>query len=302
MRQTPEAGQKTELFESYRPLLFSIAYRMVGSVMEAEDIVQEAYLRYEATPLDTIQSPKAFLSTVTTRLCLDHLKSARAQRESYLGPWLPEPLLTDESTTALVNKHEMISMAFLVLLENLSPLERAVFLLREVFDYSYAEIAQIVEKSEANCRQLYHRAKQYLVQRRPRFAVVSSNQGKLINEFLQAVQTGSLETLTQVLTEDVTLWPDGGGKVPAAPRPLVGRDRVVRLLLRGFRKLLLNLNIETVEINGALSLLLWAEDKVICVVNFAGDGTRIGEIRSVWNPEKLQHLQDLNSKSASVSS
>ncbi|HXV97187.1 MAG TPA: sigma-70 family RNA polymerase sigma factor, partial [Anaerolineae bacterium] len=150
--------QKSEIFESHRPLLFSIAYRMLGSVMEAEDIVQDAYLRYEATPADSIQSPKAFLSTITTRLCLDHLKSARAQRESYFGPWLPEPLLTTDSTTSLVNKHEMISMAFLVLLENLSPLERAVFLLREVFDYGYAEIAQIVEKSEANCRQYYHRA------------------------------------------------------------------------------------------------------------------------------------------------
>jgi RNA polymerase sigma-70 factor (ECF subfamily) len=123
----------------------------------------------------------------------------------------------------------------------------------------------------------------------------------LISEFLQAVQTGDLEALTQTLTEDVTLWPDGGGKVPASPRPLVGRKRVIRLLLRGFRKLLLDLNIEMVEINGALSLLLWAEDKVICVVNFAGDGTHIGEIRSVWNPEKLQHLQDLSSNSASAS-
>jgi RNA polymerase sigma-70 factor (ECF subfamily) len=251
--------------------------------------------------LDNIQSPKAFLSTVTTRLCLDHLKSARVQRESYFGPWLPEPLLTAESTTSLVNKHEMISMAFLVLLENLSPLERAVFLLREVFDYGYAEIAQIVEKSEANCRQLYHRAKQYLMQRRPRFEFVSRDQHKLISEFLQAAQTGDLGALTRILTEDVILWPDGGGKVPAAPRPLVGRDIVIRLLNGLFRKQLVNLQAEIIEVNNALSLLLRLEDKVIGVMNFAGDGIRIGEIRNIWNPEKLRHLQDLNSKSTSAS-
>jgi RNA polymerase sigma-70 factor, ECF subfamily len=300
MSQTFESTQKSEIFESYRPLLFSIAYRMLGSVMEAEDIVQDAYLRYEATPLAGIQSPKAFLSTVTTRLCLDQFKSARAQRETYFGPWLPEPLLTAETAITLVNKHEMISMAFLVLLENLSPLERAVFLLREVFDYSYAEIAQIVEKSEANCRQYYHRARQYLVERRPRFEVVSANQHKLINEFLQAVQTGDLEILTQVLAEDVTLWSDGGGKVHSAPRPLIGREIVMRLLHGLFRKRPSNLQAEIIEVNDALSLLLRVEDKVVGVMNFAGDGTRIGEIRTVYNPEKLQHLQNLNSNSASA--
>ena len=298
MSQTSTPIQKSEIFESYRPLLFSIAYRMLGRVMEAEDIVQESYLRYEATPLDSIQSSKAFLSTITTRLCLDYLKSARVQRESYIGPWLPEPLLTDNKSTTIINDHEMISMAFLVLLENLSPLERAVFLLREVFDYSYAEIAQIVEKSEANCRQLYHRAKQYLVQRRPRFEVIAGDQHKLISKFLQAAQTGDLEVLTQTLSEDVILWPDGGGKVHAAPRPLVGRDIVLRLLHGLFRKQLVNLQVEIVEVNGALSLLLRVDDTVIGVMNFAGDGTRIGEIRNVWNPEKLQHLQHLTSNSA----
>lgn len=297
MSQMAKATQKTEIFESYRPLLFSIAYRMLGSVMEAEDIVQDAYLRYEATPLDRIQSPKAFLSTVTTRLCLDHLKSARAQRESYFGPWLPEPLLTAEPTTTLVNRHEMISMAFLVLLENLSPLERAIFLLREVFDFSYPEIAQMLEKSEANCRQHYHRAKQYLVQRRPRFEVVSRDQHQLVSKFLQAFQSGDLETLTQVLAEDVTVWPDGGGKIHAAPRPLVGRDIVLRGL---FRKQYVNVEVQIAEVNGALSLILLIEDKVIGVMNFAGDGSRITEIRTVWNPDKLQHLQPLNSHSASA--
>ena len=149
-------------FETYRPLLFSIAYRMLGSVMEAEDIVQETYLRYSNTRLDTIESPKAYLSTITTRLCLDYLKSAKVRREEYIGPWLPEPLRTDDAAVTPTDKYDMISMAALVLLEKLSPLERAVLLLREVFEYSYREIALIVEKSEANCRQSYHRAKQYL--------------------------------------------------------------------------------------------------------------------------------------------
>src|SRR5258708_5742876 len=156
-----------QTFESYRPLLFSIAYRMLGSAMEAEDMVQEAYLRYENAL--NIESPKAFLTTVITRLCLDQLKSARMQREDYIGTWLPEPVPTEDSPAAIVGEHESISVAFLVLLENLSPAERAVFLLREVFDYSYTEIAAITRKREANCRRYYHRPKQYLHQRRPRF-------------------------------------------------------------------------------------------------------------------------------------
>src|SRR5215813_12794287 len=152
---------ETQTFESLRPLLFSIAYRMLGSAMEAEDIVQDAYLRYENAPRDEIKSPKAYLTTIVTRLCLDQLKSAKTQRENYFGTWLPEPLLTAPSPSAIVGEHETISMAFMVLLENLSPIERAVFLLRDVFDYSYAEIAPIVGKSEANCRRYYHLAKQY---------------------------------------------------------------------------------------------------------------------------------------------
>src|SRR5215470_4363336 len=162
-------------FEAYRPLMFSIAYRMLGSVTEAEDIVQEAYLRYQATPTGEIVSHKAFLSTVVTRLCLNQLQSARALREAYIGPWLPEPVLSgvDERFAPLqqAELHESLALAFLVLLEQLTPVERAVFLLREVFDYDYAEIAAIVGKAEATCRQVLHRARQHLKQRRPRFAV-----------------------------------------------------------------------------------------------------------------------------------
>jgi len=283
--------QKIETFEQYRPLLFSIAYRMLGSVMEAEDIVQESYLRYEAVPDETIQSPKALLSTITTRLCLDQLKSARSQRESYYGPWLPEPLLTGEMVEPFTQKQEMISMAFMVLLENLSPLERAVFLLREVFDYSYAEIAGMVEKSEANSRQLYHRAKQVLAERRSRFKPIPAEQRQLVSSFTQAFQAGDLESLTHLLTEDVTLTSDGGGKVHAAARPLVGRDHVLRLLVGAARKAPPDIRTEIAEVNGGLAILVWQAEQLIAVVSPAGDGRRIGELRFVWNPDKLQHFR-----------
>jgi RNA polymerase sigma-70 factor (ECF subfamily) len=285
--------QKIEIFEQYRPLLFSIAYRMLGSVMEAEDIVQEAYLRYEAVPDETIRSPKALLSTITTRLCLDQLKSARSQRESYYGPWLPEPLLTGEMVEPFSQNQEMISTAFLVLLETLSPLERAVFLLREVFDYSYAEIAEMVDKSEANCRQLYHRAKQYLLERRSRFKPIPAEQRQLVSSFMQAVQAGDLESLTHLLTEDVTVTADGGGKVHAAARPVVGRDHVLRLLVGSARKAQ-DIQLQIAEVNGGLAVLIWQAGRLISVATLAGDGQRIGEMNFVWNPEKLQHLQGVS--------
>ena len=199
----PSAENQFKTFEAHRPLLFSIAYRMLGSVMEAEDMVQETYLRYINSAPAAIESPKAFLSTITTRLCLDHLKSAKISREAYIGPWLPEPLPTGDTATNPLEKYDMISMAALVLLENLSPLERAVFLLRGVFDYSYAEIAAIVDKSEANCRQVYHRAKQYLHQHRPRFESSAADQEKLVAGFLQAVQAGDVEALTSLLAISV---------------------------------------------------------------------------------------------------
>lgn len=282
-----------EIFESYRPLLFSIAYRMVGSVMEAEDIVQETYLRYAATPLRTIESPKAFLSTITTRLCLDHLKSARVQREQYVGPWLPEPLLTDGGGPQVVNKYEQISMAAMVLLESLSPVERAVFLLRAVFDYDYHEIAQIVEKGEANCRQYYRRAKQHLNQNKPRFNPTPGNQKKLIVGLVEAITQGDLDKLTAILADDVTLWSDGGGKVAAAPRPLFGPEIVARLFSVSSGKLPPDARTEFSEVNGTPALLMWFGEQLITVLTVEGDEEQIHEIRMVWNPDKLQHIQKL---------
>ena len=280
-------------FECYRPLLFSIAYRMLGSAMEAEDIVQEAYLRYQDA--HDVRSVKSYLTTVVTHLCLDHLKSAQTQRVNYIGTWLPEPVLTSELPSAIVGKHESISMAFLVLLENLSPLERAIFILRDVFDYRYAEIATIVDKSEANCRQYYRRAKRFLMERKPRYEPSSEEQDKLVEGFLTAVTTGDLEVLTHMLAEDVTLHGDGGGKAMAVRRPLVGREGVSRFLLLGIYRLLpADAQVQIVEVNGAPSALFWGKDILYFVMNLTVTNGKVRSIRNVLNPDKLAYIQQHN--------
>jgi RNA polymerase sigma-70 factor (ECF subfamily) len=278
-----------EAFEDYRPLLFSIAYRMLGSAMEAEDMVQEAYLRYQATPPDHIQSPKAFLSTIVTRLCLDQLKSAKTQRETYIGPWLPEPVLTD--TMLPSHDYDSISMAFLVLLESVTPVERAVFLLREVFDYDYAEIARVVGKEEAACRQLFSRARKHITERRPRFHSTPEEHQQMIGQFLMAVTSGDLDGLMNLLAEDVTWWSDGGGKVPAARRPLHGRDNVARFALALPRLALEGIQVEIAEVNGQTAVIFRRADGApYYVMTFeVGDG-RIQAVRAIGNPDKLKWI------------
>src|SRR5918992_1114130 len=224
-----------DLYEELRPLMFAIAYRMLGSVSDAEDIVQEAFLRFhrETRAGARIDSPKAYLSAVTTRLGIDHLRSARVRRESYVGPWLPEPLITDED--AAVTRHaetaDTLSMAFLLLLESLSPVERAVFLLREVFDYGYDEIAAIVGKSEVNCRQIAARARQHVEEGRPRFEASRRRREELGQRFFAAAEEGDVQGLVRMLAEDVVVYGDGGGRVPGAARqPIHGEDKASRLL------------------------------------------------------------------------
>jgi RNA polymerase sigma-70 factor, ECF subfamily len=280
-----------ETFEDLRPLLFSIAYRMLGSVMEAEDMVQEAYLRYKSVPSETIQSAKAFLTTIVTRLCLDQIKSAKTQREEYIGEWLPEPLLTEGVPGAIIGEREDISMAFMVLLESLSPIERAVFLLREVFDYPYDEIGKIVDKSEANCRQYYHRAKQYLVEKRPRFVPAPDEQRRLLEGFMMAVSMGDVEALNQILAENVSVTGDGGGKRFAAKHPVVGRAAVARFMIGLGRLLPDNAGFAITEFNGAPALLLWNEGEPYCVMNFSMSGGQIIAIHNVLNPDKLKHIK-----------
>jgi RNA polymerase sigma-70 factor, ECF subfamily len=282
---------KLQTFESYRPLLFSIAYRMLGSAMEAEDIVQEAYLRYQQA--EGVQFAKAYLTTIVTRLCLDHLKSAKVQREEYIGTWLPEPILTGESPGAILDRHESISMAFLVMLEKLSPLERAIFVLRDVFDYRYAEIAPIVDKSEANCRRYYRQARQFLRQERPRFEPSPAEGNRLVESFLQAAATGDTDGLTHLLVEDVTFYGDGGGKVPALRQPLTGRDAVIRFLLVGVCRLLpADTRIEMAEVNGTPSLLFWGQDDTLYfVMHLTLANHQITAIRNILNPDKLAYIR-----------
>jgi RNA polymerase sigma-70 factor (ECF subfamily) len=282
-----------ETFEGLRPLMFSIAYRMLGSAMEAEDMVQEAYLRYQSAKPENIQSPKAFLSTVVTRLSLDQLKSAKAKREEYIGEWLPEPILTGASPSAstIIGERETISMAFMVLLERLSPVERAVFLLREVFDYPYDEIAKILNKTEANCRQYYHRAKQYLVEQRPRFTPSEDEQQRLLQVFTVATSTGDMEMLKQLLAEAVTMTGDGGGKVAAARRPVVGRDAVARFLMGVVKVAPERASYGFAHINGQPAILLLVDGALYGVMSFTISDGQIVAIHNVLNPDKLSHVK-----------
>lgn len=283
----------TEAFETYRPLLFSIAYRMLGSASEADDILQETYLRYRSSTASEVRSLKSYLTTIVTHLCLDYLKSARLQREQYIGPWLPEPLLTTEADDLpfeTIEQHESISLAFLVLLEALTPPERAVFLLHEVFDFDYHEIAQMLGKSPANCRQLFHRAKQYLTERRHRFDASRETQLRLISRFLQACQEGDIQGLKDILHQDVINWGDGGGKAVAARRPIIGADAVIRFWLALARKPPSDLALTFENVNGSPTVLMWTGETLFAVTTFDVVAKRIQGIYNILNPDKLVYI------------
>jgi len=292
-------------FQNYRPLMFSIAYRMLGSATEAEDIVQEAYLRYQAVAPGAIRSPKAFLSTIVTRLCLNQLGSARARRETYIGPWLPEPILTETDERAnpqhQAEMHDSISFAFLALLEELSPLERAVFLLREVFDYEYGEIAGILGKDAAACRQVYSRAKKHVAEHRPRFAAAPEAQRRLLSQFMQAVTAGDVQGLTRLLTDDIMMWADGGGKARgAATHPLRGREAVTQFMLGSIRLLPAGAQVEMAAVNGELALVARADGQAVFVMSIVPAGEQVREIRVVGNPDKLKWVSDPSAVSGEV--
>lgn len=287
----------TDIFESYRTLLFSIAYRMTGSATDAEDIVQDTYLRYSATHQDEIRDLKPFLTTITTRLALDHLKSAHVQREQYIGAWLPEPILTSDTTLSpdeTAEQRETLSLAFLTLLETLTPPERAVFLLREVFDYSYDEVGAMLDKTPAACRQLLHRAQTRLATGRHRFTASSDEQRTLLQRFLQASQEGDVEALAAALAQDVTVWSDGGGKAWAALRPIVGVEAAIRLFISLARKA--NTQPEQVsatfeEINGGPVVAIWFGDRLDMTISIGVTAGHIGGVYVVRNPDKLAYLQ-----------
>ncbi len=279
----------SQLFEQYRVLLFSIAYRLLGSATDAEDMVQEAFLRWMQEDASKIQSPKAYLSTIVVRLCLDQLRSARTRREVYVGPWLPEPISTSQRQELVETPilAESLSFAFLVLLETLAPLERVVFVLREVFDYDYADIAALVQKSEANCRQLFHRAQQRLEERRARFTVSREQQQRVTTQFLRASTGGDMQGLLNLLTEEVVFTGDGGGQVRVGHR-VRGPDKVARGTLAGLRPLLSMMQIRIEEINGQPAIVGYLDGRPYGVVLLDLEGERIRNIYAVVNPDKLR--------------
>jgi RNA polymerase sigma-70 factor (ECF subfamily) len=287
---------REQLLADLRPVAFAIAYRMLGSVAEAEEVVQEALLRLsEALERgERIESPRAFLATVTTRLAIDELRSARARREAYVGDWLPEPLLAEpaEDPVARVEMADSLSVAFLVLLESLTPEERAVLILHDVFDYGYGEVAEVVGKSEGNARQLAVRARRRVEKRPHRFEGSEERREELGDRFFAAAERGDLEALEALLARDVVLRGDGGGKVPALARALHGADRVARTLAnwnrQGARR---GASMRRAVINGLPgALLLDAEGGVIGAMSLEVAGDRIQGVNSVVNPDKLRHL------------
>jgi RNA polymerase sigma-70 factor (ECF subfamily) len=281
-----------DLFETQRPRLTRLAYRMLGSMAEAEDAVQDAWLRWNGTDHAAVDNAGAWLAQVTTRLCLDRLKSARVRREAYVGPWLPEPLVEEIAQDPL-ERAEDVSMAFLLALQRLSPLERAVFLLHDVFDQDYADVARSLGRTEPACRQLAARARQHVQDARPRFAVSDEEAARLAGAFMAAAASNDMGALASLLTEDAVLITDGGGKRKAALRPMIGRDDVM-LLLRGLAWRNVWPAVETARvarINGLPGLVLHMEDGPATISFEPSDDGRVSAIYIVRNPEKLTRVE-----------
>jgi RNA polymerase sigma-70 factor (TIGR02957 family) len=289
------ADSAAQVFEGYRDLLFAVAYRMLAVVADAEDAVQDTWIRWSAAPRDGVAEPKAYLVRVVTNVALDRLRSVRARREAYLGPWLPEPLLTGPDIAERTELAESVSVAMLVVLESLSPEERAVFVLREVFGFRHAEIAESLGRSEAAVRQLAHRARDHVQARRPRFDVASSQQREVTDRFLAAAMGGDLDGLMAVLAPDVVMVSDGGGKAQAARHPILGAIKVARFMLgisgRPYQGLdVTDIAVESAAINASAGLLFSAHGRVIAAATVAADGDRITAIHLVANPDKLQAI------------
>jgi RNA polymerase sigma-70 factor (ECF subfamily) len=287
-------GSRIDIFLEYRPLLLSIAYRMLGSMADAEDLVQESFIRWQTTSEADVRSPRAYLVTIVSRLCIHQLESARVQRERYVGPWLPEPVSTGGTSDPLdaSELQESLSMAFLLLLERLTPVERAAFLLHDVFGYGYDELARVVSKSESSCRQIVHRARRHVTDNRPRFDAAPEQHERLVREFMAATSTGHLEDLVSVLSNEVVLYADGGGKANAALRPVHGAVNVARFVLGAIAKSVpkdVSVNIEVV--NGQPSVVYrLPQGPAGCVLSVVTSGRRISEILVVTNPDKLAHI------------
>ncbi|HET7801414.1 MAG TPA: RNA polymerase sigma factor SigJ [Humibacillus xanthopallidus] len=293
------APDREQLLADLRPVAFGIAYRMLGSVTEAEDVVQEALLRvhHSLEAGERIASPRAFTATVTTRLAMDELRSARVRRERYVGDWLPEPILTDghgahEDPAQQTETADSLSMALLVLLESLSPEQRAVLLLHDVFGYGYGEVATIVGKGEANVRQLAVRARRHVEERRPRFTTTPAQHGDLASRFFAAARAGDLAGLESLLAHDVELVGDGGGKAPSLARSQRGRSRVAHTLTNWLRVLrrLPEMEIRLAEVNGDPGAMFLVEDRLVAVWALDIHDGQVAAVRAVVNPDKLVHL------------
>jgi len=286
-----------DVFTADRPLLFSIAYRMLGSASDAEDVLQDAWLRYSRVDQSTIRSPKALATTIVTRLCLDRLKSARTAREEYIGSWLPEPVLTAEieSPDTVLQRAESVTLAFLVLLEKLSPEERAVFLLKDVFEYDHSEIADMLETTVDNSRQLLHRAKVRIAEGRPRLTGTAQSRRALAERFARAFSSGDSSELTMLLAKDVGMWSDGGGKASAARRPLIGRDQVLNFLIGLHRTaetagLTRDVSLTIEDVNSEPALILRVGTRLESIFVFSVDDAAISGIRVIRNPDKLSRI------------
>jgi RNA polymerase sigma-70 factor, ECF subfamily len=284
-------------FEQHRRLLFAVAYRMLGSVADAEDMLQETFIRWQQTSRDEIESPRALLVTIVTRLCINHLQSARVRREEYVGQWLPEPVVSDPGSNPLeiLRLDETLSMAFLVLLERLAPVERAVFLLREVFDYEYSEIAKSVGQNEVNCRQLLRRARQHVSEMRPRFEASAEQRNHLLERFLQATAQGDMDGLLDLLSKDVVLHSDGGGKALAVPNLVQGADKVARGILGSLTRLVPGNRVtRRAIVNGQPGIVSYLNGQPFSVITLEVSEERIRTIYVLTNPEKLSRLPKLS--------
>lgn len=293
---TPNAEADARVFHENRNLLFSVAYRILGTAADAEDAVQDAWIKWAAADRTQVADPKAYLTRIVSNLALERLRSTRYKRETYVGPWLPEPVLTSADTADLVTGAESVSMAMLVVLETLSPLERAVFVLKEVFGFGHAEIAEAVERSEAAVRQAAHRAREHVRARRPRFTADRSRQREVTERFFAAATGGDVNALMELLSPDVTLWTDGGGKVRQALLPVFGAETVAAwfaaigtVTYQGVDPA--DMKAELAEINGGPGMVFSAPDRVIATVTFDFDAEgRITAVHNVANPDKLHDI------------
>ena len=281
----------TEAFLAHRNLLFTVAYEMLGSAADAEEVVQETWLRWVGVDLGTVRDQRAYLVRITTRQALVRLRTLRRRKESYIGPWLPEPLLTSPDVAEDVELADSVSMAMLLVLETLTPAERAVFVLREVFDVAYDEIAEAVGKSPAAVRQIAHRARAHVAARRPRGAVSAAQAQDAIEAFQRAAETGDLQHLLDILAPDVVFLGDGGGVVQSAPVPIVGADRVARLLAIGLRRIAAAASLQPAQVNGYPALILRLDGKIDTVLALRIDDGLITAFYAVRNPGKLSRIE-----------